>query len=336
MHPVLVTIPGLGFPIRTFGALVAAGILVAIWVWGKALAKYGDDPKQDPERGSQAALWIVVGVLAGARLFYVAVETMRYLRADLSPAQVAWLDADAKARAAAGAELAPEAIEAARKVSVGHDFLADPLKVVMIWQGGLVMYGGLIGGILLGLHAAKKSGLNPWNALDTGLASGFIGLLFGRIGCLMVGDDYGRVVPESFTESLRPLTLPNGGEVGFLTIRVPRLDWLLANSESLFEHELAGKVLWATQPWMSLNALLCAAAGFLWLRRRTHYGVPAALMLMQYAVSRFTIEIFRGDEVRGLWFGGKVSTSQLVSVVILVLGAWLLLRRRATPALVPR
>jgi len=249
---------------------------------------------------------------------------------------VAYLDAAPAQRAAAGAPLAPEALAAARKVSVGHDFLADPLKILMIWQGGLVMYGGLVGGILFGLRAARKSGLDPWNALDTGLAAGFVGLLFGRLGCLLVGDDYGRIVPPDFAESLRPITLPNGGEIGFLTIRVPRLDWLLANSESLFEHELAGQVLWATQPWMSLNAVLCAAAGFLWLRRRTHYGVPAALMLMQYALCRFTIEVFRGDEVRGLWFGGKVSTSQLVSVVILALGAWLLVRRRATPAVLPR
>lgn len=336
MHPVLVHIPGLDFPIRSFGVLVAAGILVAIWLWGKALAKYGDDPKLDPERGSQSAMWIVVGVLCGARLFYVGVETTRYLGADLTEEQVGYLDSDAKGRAEAGARLSAEALEAARKVSVGHDFLNDPLKIVMIWQGGLVMYGGLIGGILFGLRAAKKSGLQPWNALDTGLAAGFVGLLFGRIGCLLVGDDYGRVVPAAFETSLRPLTLPNGGEVGFLTIRVPKLDWLLANSESLFEHDLAGKVLWATQPWMSLNALLCAAAGFLWLRRRTHYGVPAALMLLQYAVCRFTIEVFRGDEVRGVWFDGKVSTSQLVSVVIFLVALVLLVRRRATPALTPR
>jgi phosphatidylglycerol:prolipoprotein diacylglycerol transferase len=336
MHPVLVTIPGLDFPLRSFGALVAAGILVGIWLWGKALARWGDDPKLDPERGSQSAMWIVVGVLVGARLFYVGVETTRYLGAGLSEAQVAYLDADAEARGKAAEALSPAEVEAARKVSVGHGFLHDPFEIVMIWRGGLVMYGGLIGGVLFGLRAARKSGLQPWNALDTGLASGFIGLMFGRIGCLLVGDDYGRVVPEAYAASSRFLTLPNGGEVGFLTIKVPRLDWLLANSESLFEHDLAGKVLWATQPWMGLNALLCAAAGFFWLRRRTHYGVPAALMLMQYAVSRFTIEIFRGDEVRGVWFDGKVSTSQLVSVVIFALALVLFVRRRATPAVTPR
>lgn len=334
MHPVLFPVPGLGFPIRTFGALVATGILVAIWIWGKALARYGDDPQKDPERGSQAALMVVVGVLVGARLFYVGVECMRYLRAGLTETQVSYLDASPAERAKL--TLSSEDVLAAEKVSVGHSFLSDPLEVVMIWRGGLVMYGGLIGGILFGLRAARKQGLNPWNALDTGLASGFIGLAFGRIGCLMVGDDYGRMVPPAFEDSLRPIALPNGGEIGLVTIRVPTLEWLRANSESLFEKSLAGKVLWATQPWMCVNALLCAAAGFLWLKRRTHYGVPAAWMLMQYAVSRFTIEHYRGDEVRGLWFGGMLSTSQLVSVVIFGLGAWLLVKRRATPLLAPR
>lgn len=336
MHPVLLKVPLLDFPIRTFGALVATGILVAIWLWGKALERHGDDPKEDPERASRSALWIVVGVLLGARLFYVAVETMRYLTADLSEAQVAYLDAPREERGTRAGVLSAEEIAAAGKVSVGHAFLSDPLQIAMIWQGGLVMYGGLIGGILFGLHVVRKNGLERWNALDTGLASGFIGLFFGRIGCLMVGDDYGRIVPTAFEESARPLVLPNGGEIGFLTIRVPPLEWLAANPESLFEHSLAGKVLWASQPWMMLNALLCAGAGFLWLKRRRHLGVPAALMLMQYAVSRFTIEIFRGDEVRGMWFDGRVSTSQLVSVAILALGAWMLVWRLRTPAVAPR
>jgi len=336
MHPVLFQVPLLDFPIRTFGALVATGILVGIWLWGKALTRWGDDPREDPERASRSALWIVVGVLVGARLFYVTVESLRYLAADLSEAQVDYLDASREARGARASALSAEELTAAGKVSVGHAFLDDPLQIVMIWQGGLVMYGGLIGGILFGLHVVKKQGLERWNALDTGLAAGFVGLFFGRIGCLMVGDDYGSVVPASFVESLRPLVLPNGGEIGFLTIRVPPLEWLVANTESLFEHSLAGQVLWAAQPWMMLNALLCAGAGFLWLSRRRHLGVPAALMLMQYAVCRFTIEIFRGDEVRGLWFGGRVSTSQLVSIVILAVGAWLLAWRLRTPAVQPR
>lgn len=329
MHPVLFRVPGLDFPVRTFGALVACGILFGIWYWGRLLARHGDDPREDPQRGSQVALWIVIGVLVGARLFYVGVESARYLAADVSDGMQAYLASDV--RGSASGPLSPDELEAARRVSVGYDFLHDPFKILLIWEGGLVMYGGMLGGILLGLRAARKHGLDPWNALDTGLTCAFLGLVFGRWGCLFVGDDYGRVVGPEHIDSWRPVALANGAEIGPLTVRVPDLDWLVQNPESLFDHALAGKVLWATQPWMSANALLLAGMGLLWLRYRKHYGVPAALLLMQYAVSRFAIEFFRGDEVRGVWFGGRVSTSQLVSIVILVLGLVLFVRRRAVP-----
>ncbi len=59
----------------------------------------------------------------------------------------------------------------------------------------------------------------------------------------------------------------------------------------------------------------------------------AALLLLQYATCRFAIEMFRGDEVRGVWFGGHVSTSQIVSLALFGFGLWLLAKRRATPAL---
>jgi prolipoprotein diacylglyceryltransferase len=332
MHPVLFRIPGVDWPVRTFGALVAGGILFGLWVWGKLLARYGEDPKEDPQRASQAAIWLVVGILVGARLFYVCVEATRYLAADTTPAMREYMKGDARA----AEKLSPKELTDAHTVQVGYDFLHDPFQVLLIWQGGLVMYGGMIGGILLGILGARKYGLNPWNALDTALVSGFLGLAIGRWGCLMVGDDYGSLVPEGFVASARPIVLSNGGEIGALTIRVPSADWLLANKDSLFPQDLAGKVLWATQPWMSLNAILIALAGLLWLKLRKHYGVPAALMLLQYAVCRFTIERFRGDPVRGVWFGGQLSTSQIVSLVMFALGLWLLVRRRATPAIAPR
>ncbi|HEX6884730.1 MAG TPA: prolipoprotein diacylglyceryl transferase family protein [Planctomycetota bacterium] len=328
MHPVLFRLPGLDFPVRTFGALVAAGILLGLWVWGRLLARHGREPAKDPERASQVALLLVIGILVGARLFYVGVEVTRYLTTESTAAMQAYLAGDARA----AGTLAPGELEAARRVQVGHDFLHDPFKILLIWQGGLVMYGGLLGGMLLGLHGARKYGLEPWRGLDTGLAAGFVGLAVGRIGCLMVGDDYGSLVPERFESSWRPLVLGNGGEVGPLTIRVPRLEWLQANSESLFDHDLAGKVLWASQPWMSANALLLAAAGCLWLRLGLRPGLTAALLLAQYALSRFVIEAFRGDSVRGVWFGGLLSTSQLVSIVLLVAAGVLFVKRRAAPA----
>jgi prolipoprotein diacylglyceryltransferase len=321
MHPVLFEIPGLGFPVRTFGALVAAGILVGLWVWGKLLARHGRDPKEDPQRASNVAMWLVVGILVGARLFYVVVESTRYLTADLSDTQVDYL--------AAGTigDLNTNQITAANKVRVGYDFIHDPLQILFIWQGGLVMYGGLIGGILIGLLGAKRHGLNPWSGLDTGLLSGFIGLAIGRWGCLFVGDDYGERATGSLSDFARPIHFGNGGELGLFTLRVPDAAWLKDNPQSLFAPEDAGQVLWATQTWMSANALLIALLGYVWLRLCPRHGVPAALMLLQYAVCRYAIENFRGDPVRGVWFGDLLSTSQLVSLALFAVGGALLARR---------
>jgi phosphatidylglycerol:prolipoprotein diacylglycerol transferase len=325
MFPVLFEVPGLGFPVRTFGALVAIGILLGLWVWGKLLARYGKEPEQDPERASKVALWLVIGILAGARLFYVGVEVARYLALERSPAMQAYMEGDTRGANA----LSPDELAAAGRVKVGYDFLHDPLQILLIWQGGLVMYGGLIGGMLFGLHGARKHGLDPWRGLDTGLTSGFLGLAIGRIGCLMVGDDYGSVVPERIESSWRPIALPHGGEIGPLTIRVPTSEWLRQNPESLFDDSLGGQVLWATQPWMSVNGILLFLAGCLWLRLRLAPGMAAGLLLAQYALCRYGIEEFRGDAVRGLWFGGALSTSQIVSALILVVALVLCVRRRA-------
>ncbi len=313
MHPVLFEIPGIGFPIRSFGVLVAAGIFLAIWVWGKLLARHGDDREKDPLRGSQVALWVIIGVLVGARLMYVTVEASRYWSADLSPAQVAWLDDRASDALPA---LSPEERETALAVAVGHDFLHDPMRILFLWQGGLVMYGGLFGGILFGAWSAKRRGLDVWNAFDTALVPSFLGLAVGRWGCLLVGDDYGKVVPEAW----KHLSFP-------ITIQVPPAEWLEAHSESLFDRELAGQVIWATQVWMSVNGLLIALVGWLLLRRRRRYGVAGAVMLLIYAVTRSTIEAFRGDSIRGLWFAGTVSTSQLVSIGVGIVAILLLVLR---------
>ena len=317
MHPILFEIPGLGFPIRSFGVLVACGIFLGIWLWGRLLTKYGDDPVEDPLRASQVAVWVVIGILVGARAMYVTVESARYLGADVSEAMESYLGSDDRGSAAAQLALSdPEALDAARKVAVGHDFLADPVKMLLIWEGGLVMYGGLIGAMLFGIWSSRKHGLSIWNAVDTCLVAGFFGLAVGRWGCLLVGDDHGSLVPEAYA------TLPFP-----ITVTVPGAEWLASHPHSLFPRDLAGEVLWGTQIWMSVNAVLVGLVGWSVLRHRSWVGQATGVMLIHYAITRFTIEAFRGDEIRGLWFGGVVSTSQLVSIVGLLIGVALLVMR---------
>ncbi len=288
MHPVLFEIPQVGLPVQSFGVMLALGFLLGAHLWSRLAGRFGDDPASDPARVSQLVVWLLVGVVVGARLMYVGVEITKHVISD-----------------------------APNPRSAGARYLADPLTIFAIWQGGLVMYGGLMGAVLLGTWKAKVYGLRPLAALDTGLVAGFFGQAVGRIGCLLVGDDYGRIVPERF----RHLPFP-------ITLRVPPAAEL--HEKSLFldaSPPVAGEVLWATQVWMSANALLIALIGLVLLRRRRWTGQVAAWIFLLYAVTRFAIEHFRGDTLRGVWTGG-LSTSQLVSVPVAAAALWVLFKNR--------
>ena len=61
----------------------------------------------------------------------------------------------------------------------------------MVWQGGIAVYGGFVGGVLAGAFAAWKMGLPVWKSLDAGAPAMLIGQAIGRIGCLINGDAWG-------------------------------------------------------------------------------------------------------------------------------------------------
>jgi phosphatidylglycerol:prolipoprotein diacylglycerol transferase len=256
--------------------MVVAGFLLGTHVLDRLAMKYADHPQT--ERAGYAALpiWILIGILLGARLMYVIVEILR------------------------GSD-------------VGQEFLDSPFQILAYWRGGLVMYGGTAGGFVGALLCARKHKLRVPAAFDLGVVAAFSGLFVGRMGCLLVGDDYGSVAPASFATAPFPLV-----------IHVP--DPLPEGS--LFGVENAGKVLWATQVWMSLAALWLSWIGARLLKRRRYAGQTSLVLLLMYSILRSTIEAFRGDEVRGLWFGETVSTSQLISAVLGVVCLTLLVRNR--------
>jgi phosphatidylglycerol:prolipoprotein diacylglycerol transferase len=280
MHPILFEIPG-GFPVRSFGVMVALGFLLGSYLFTRLVARHSTQPEIDVPRYGAVTTWILIGVLAGARLMYVVVEI-------------------------------------AGDTSTGREYLANPLQILAIWRGGLVMYGGFLGALAAGMWCAKRNGLDVLHAADLGVVAGFFGQAVGRVGCLLVGDDYGARVPEEWSHLPFPITL-----------RVP--DPLPEGS--LFGSENAGALLWATQPMMTIKALVVALIGLWVLKRRKYRGQVVLVVLLAYSVLRFLVEMLRGDEVRGLWFKGNVSTSQLIAVVVGAVALALLVRNsRRAPA----
>lgn len=264
------------FHLRSFGLLVALGFLFGAHVLQRLVKKHGDDPEKDAERYSSIIMWTLFGVFGGARMMYVVVEILR-------------------------------------DSSIGQRYLEDPLSMLFFWEGGLVMYGGFAGGALAGVLKAKMLGVRWLHALDMALIAAFFAQAIGRVGCLLVGDDYGRVVPEQYENLPFPIT-----------VRVP--DPLPEGS--LFGLENQGEVLWATQTWMSLNALLLGFIAWRLFLRRRYTGQVTLWVVVLYAMGRYGIEMFRGDAIRGVWFDGLMSTSQLISVIAGLVAIGLLVKNR--------
>ena len=53
-------------------------------------------------------------------------------------------------------------------------YIDHPGDILKIWEGGLVMYGGLIGAITMGAIKSNRLGMPKWQTLDYGITAGFL------------------------------------------------------------------------------------------------------------------------------------------------------------------
>lgn len=183
------------------------------------------------------------------------------------------------------------------------DFAANPLDAFALWKGGLVFYGGALAAVPVGIWYAKKHGLPLWKTADIMAPSAALGHAFGRLGCFFAGCCYGAPCSGSVcityhdSHSLAPLGVP----------------------------------LFPTQLAESSGEFLIFCTLILLRRYKTFDGQLFWLYGLLYAVLRFIIEFFRGDVIRGLYFGGVISTSQIIAVGVFILSGFMLwsLRKRS-------
>lgn len=166
------------------------------------------------------------------------------------------------------------------------EFAANPLAVFAIWKGGLVFYGGLLAAAPIGIWYMRRHGLPVWKTADIMAPSVALGHAFGRLGCFFAGCCYGAQC---------------NGPVG-VTFSDP--------------HSLAplGVPLYPTQLMESGGEFLIFGALLILSKYKKFDGRLFWLYVLFYAVLRFIIEFFRGDAVRGVYFGNAVSTSQIIAL----------------------
>ncbi len=75
-------------------------------------------------------------------------------------------------------------------------YIADPMEILAIRNGGMSFHGGFLGAILAFLLFARAKKLNGYTLLDIGAVVVPIGLFFGRIANFVNGELWGRVAPD--------------------------------------------------------------------------------------------------------------------------------------------
>ncbi len=175
-------------------------------------------------------------------------------------------------------------------------YLSNPHELLALVRAGGVFLGGFVTGVVAAAVLLRRYELPALLTLDTLAPSVALGQAIGRLGCLAAGCCWGSHcdAPWAITYSNpiaaeklgTPLGIPASPISGLLVLRQP--------------------VIFAGLSWF--------------YRQRPEPGRVFATYLLLYGPARFVLEWTRGDAARGFVFGGALSTSQFISVVMIVAG----------------
>jgi phosphatidylglycerol:prolipoprotein diacylglycerol transferase len=184
---------------------------------------------------------------------------------------------------------------------------SNPVDIFMLNKGGLVAYGGMVGGFAASWYGCHRRKIPLLRWADVSAPSVVLGTAITRVGCLLFGCDYGRRSTVAWA------------------IRFPKDSPAWKDHVSL--HALAPDAAWSlpvhpTQIYETLTGL--ALFGLLmYLRRVRRFSGEVFLgWVLGYGIMRPIIEIYRGDDDRGSV--GALSTSQFIGLASVVAGIGLL------------
>jgi len=172
----------------------------------------------------------------------------------------------------------------------------NPLQIFRIGEGGLVFYGGLILAVSVSFGYMKWHRLPVWKIADLFTPPLALGLFLTRIGCFLAGCCYGK---ETF--------LPWG-----VIFKDP-------NSLARLNVPLHPTQLYDAFNGLGIFLLLTWLSG-----RKAFHGQIFWSFLLLYSITRFLIEVFRGDP-RGFLFGDLLSTSQGIGILVAILSLFMLI-----------
>ena len=225
--------------VRWYGVLMALAFLIGYFI----VRKLAKDKGMDQDMMEKYFLYMLVGLIAGARLGHIIFYRLDY-------------------------------------------YLANPLKIFAVWEGGLASHGAMIAGILVTLWFARRNNIRFYNLADVMVIPIALGAMFVRLGNFTNGEIVGRVT-----------SLPWGTKfAGYEGYRHPSQLYEAAKNFALF------LFLW------QVNSLRNLAKGMIFW-----------LFIWTYAILRFVVEFFK--EYQGGWFDGLygLTTGQWLSAAFFTL-----------------
>ena len=169
-----------------------------------------------------------------------------------------------------------------------YTFLSFNAKLFGTYLGGMVFYGGFLGGMAgLAIHCRFNKYVTFKGMIDIYAVCIPLFHIFGRIGCFLAGCCYG--IESSW------------GFITYTNTINPSVNGVVRFPVQLFE---AG-----------CNLIIFLVLLFLYKKDKMENRLIFIYMII-YPVCRFILEFFRGDEIRGFIFG--ISTSQFISILLLI------------------
>ncbi|MFA3918995.1 prolipoprotein diacylglyceryl transferase [Ruegeria hyattellae] len=205
-------------------------------------------------------------------------------------------------------------------------YLAHPLEILMVWQGGMSFHGGMLGVIVASWVFAARHGISVLTLGDLVAHTVPPGLFLGRLANFNNAELWGR-------PSELPWAVIFPGQAAQTC---PGVEGLCARHPSqLYEALLEGLVLGALLLWLAY--------------RRGAFKRPGQIMgtfFAGYGLARFLVEFLRqpdaqfispGNPLGLAWHVGGfgLTMGQLLSLPMIALGLWLILRARRTASAAP-
>ncbi|MGN6152201.1 MAG: prolipoprotein diacylglyceryl transferase [Lysobacteraceae bacterium] len=205
-------------------------------------------------------------------------------------------------------------------------YVANPMQVFKLWEGGMSFHGGLVGVLVASLWWARRHRMHYFDVVDFVAPLVPPGLGFGRLGNFINGELWGKYTHGGWGV-IFPHAEPGLQAYDATTLQSMHasgaLDALARHPSQLYQFSLEGVALFCVLWWFSR-------------RPRPRYAV-AGLFALLYGCFRFLVEFVRlPDPQIGYLAFGWLTMGQVLSLPLVALGLVLLWRSHRAPTLQPQ